>query len=236
MPLLRSTRLPRSGPHSTPRARLFGLVLAALSVAIAPRGKAQPRADHQVPGVSVAITAGPVGLPDALGAQCGSEANGAGGVGLEGGVALLARPARWLVLQLDGRAANQAPLGCTDIGVPADTVYARDLRRDPLPTATARVGIETPPGLPLARLTAGVGGVWGGRRLPLTVIGVAVGTRGRRVGFLLEAERYSTRVDARERVFHWETDGPTTVERLVSLRPTAYAVRVGVELRPGGPR
>jgi hypothetical protein len=179
------------------------------------------------PRVGLALSGGVATVPDALGAQCGRNGGGSGG-GLEASGAVIVRPWRWLVVQGDARTVPAlAPSGCTLVRYQIDTSYAGSGRRAPLTTSTLRVGLETPRGLPLLRATAGVGSVWGAPTLPITVLGVAAGTRGRYVRFLVEAERLRTRAQAEE----VRTDfGHPERRRPIVVHPVWHAVRLGVEV------
>ena len=186
--------------------------------------------------MGIVVTGGLTALPDALSSQCGGASHGGGGGGgPEAGVALLLRWRRWLVVHVDTRVANQLPIGCAGFGVPVDTAFAADLRRDPFGTSTLRIGVETPPGLPLFRLTTGAGVAWGSRPLPLGVLAVAWSTRGPHARFLIEAERAPARVRAREVHHDWANHQPD-VSRPILFYPAARTVRIGVEWPLGSPR
>jgi hypothetical protein len=180
--------------------------------------------------LSLAATGGLGGVPDALGSQCGNVRPSNSSVSLNGGVALLARPWRWFVLQADARVALPMANDCTDLGTPVSYDYPDDLERvPPVGTAAARIGVETPRSLPLVRATTGVGTVWGGRPLPLAVVGVAAGTRGKGARFLVELDHHWTRVDAVEHRFNPDPLGDRLTREVV-LRPSWDVLRVGVEV------
>jgi hypothetical protein len=186
---------------------------------------AQPARDARI---SLALSGGVASVPDALGEQCGR--NGGGSGGLEASGAVLFRPWRWTVLQADVRSAHRAfPSGCTLVGYPIDTAYAVTGRRMPLNTSTFRAGVETPLGLPLVRATAGIGRVWGSPALPVTMFGVAVGTRGKHVRVVLEAERLRARVKAEE--VHNDFTFGAVVQRIpIVVHPVWHSARLGVEI------
>jgi hypothetical protein len=180
--------------------------------------------------VSIVIAGGLTALPDALSTQCGSSVNGGGGGGLEGAVALLVRVRRWIVIQADTRMSDALALfGCEAVGVPVDTSYAAGLRHDLFATSTLRAGLETPPGLPLFRMTAGLGVAWGSQSLPLAVMAIGWSTRGQRARFLIEGERAQTRVRAEEVHRSWAAQQPG-VTRPIVLYPAVHTFRMGVEL------
>jgi hypothetical protein len=69
--------------------------------------------------------------------------------------------------------------------------------------------------------------VWGGHPLPVQVLAVGAGSRGKRGRFLIEVERTQTRVHADEE-YH---SGPRTGERVpIVMSPSWISVRLGVEL------
>lgn len=200
---------------------LFALVAAL--VVCANVAEAQKGRDRRA---AIAITGGLTSIPDELGAQCGR--NGGDGGGPEANGALVIRPWRLLVVQGDLRAAVRvAPSGCTLIGFNVDTTYNAEDRRDLFATSTVQVGIETPANLPLLRATAGMGVLWGGPMRPVAVVGVAAGTRGQNMRLLLTVERMQSRVDATEVVGFPRLDANS---RPIVVRPSWYAVRVGVEV------
>jgi hypothetical protein len=223
MYLSRSPRITRTALTLITGAIVGGAVTATTARAQAPRS-------DRARLLSLAATGGLGGVPDALASQCGNVRPSNSRVGVNGGVALLVRPGRWLVLQADARVAFSMFDDCTDLGTPVSYDYADDLERVPVGTAAARIGAETPPGLPLVRATAGVGTVWGGRSLPLAVVGLAAGTRGKGARFLVELDHYWTRVDAVERRFNTDPLGAPRLTRDVVLRPSWDVVRVGVEV------
>jgi len=180
---------------------------------------------------SLATTLGFSSLPDGLSTQCGNRGgpSGAGG-GLEFGAALMLRVRRWLVLQGDTRATDDMleGLGCLQVGAGVDTAYARNLQHHVLATSTLRAGVETPPGWLLVRLTAGGGLVWGSRMVPLGVLAVGTGTRGRGKRFLIEFERLQTRLHATEVHDNGEPAQPGAQIPIV-VHQEWYALRLGVE-------
>jgi hypothetical protein len=179
------------------------------------------------PRVGLALLGGVASVPDALGAQCGRNGGGSGG-GVEGSAAVVVRPWRWMIVQGDTRVAQQlVPNGCTLVLFAVDTSYEASGRREPFATSTLRLGVETPRGMPLVRATAGIGRVWGSPTLPVAMLGVAAGTRGRRLRFLVEAERLQTRVPAEEVL----NDFPQSERRRpIVVRPVWHSVRLGVEV------
>jgi hypothetical protein len=179
--------------------------------------------------IGIVIAGGLTALPDALSTQCGSFEEPSGGTGgPEGAAALLIHVRRWFVVQADARVAFNVPLpGCPQIGVLVDTVFARGLRHEPLATSALRAGLETPPGLPLFRVTAGLGVAWGGQPLPLAVMAIGWSTRGQRMRFLIEGERAQTRVRGEE-VHHSDGQQPD-VTRPIVVYPAIHTFRMGVE-------
>jgi hypothetical protein len=201
---------------------LFALV-AGLSV-FANVVHAQQRQDRRV---ALAITAGMSTIPDAFGVQCGRNGSGNGG-GPEGSGALVVRPWRWLVLQGDLRVAKRiVPTGCDLVGFDVDTTYNATDRREPFAISTAQVGIETPVTMPLLRATAGMGVLFGSPMHPVTVFGVAAGTRGQNLRLLVTLERMQSRADATE-VTGFPRQSATS--RPIVVRPSWHAVRIGVEV------
>jgi hypothetical protein len=179
--------------------------------------------------IGVALTAGGSALPDALGTQCGSHVN-AGGIGaLEISAAALVRRRRWLVLQADTRALGPIPVGtgCAAVLPAVDTAYSAGSPHGAFITSTMRVGVETPPNLPVFRATAGAGVVWGRHPLPVEVLAVGLGSRGERGRFLIEVERAQARVHADTRY----NTGARAGERVpIVMHPSWVSVRLGIEL------
>lgn len=178
--------------------------------------------------VALAVTGGLTSIPDGLGAQCGRNARGNSGGGPEGSAAVVVRPWRLMVVQGDLRVAkHMVPTGCDLIGFDLDTTYNADDRRDPFVTSTVQVGIETPANWPLLRATAGMGVLWGSSMRTVPVVGVAAGTRGQNLRLLVTAERMQTRVNATEVIGFPRLSASS---RPIVVRPSWYAVRVGVEM------
>ena len=119
--------------------------------------------------------------------------------------------------------------GCFVVSFPADTAFAANLLRDLLAPSALRAGLETPPGLPLFRLTAGVGVAWGSPRLPLDVTAIGWSTRSQRIRFLIDVARARTRVGAEEIRHDCVTHGPD-VARSIRPYPVIHTLRMGVEL------
>jgi len=210
------------------RNRVLPWVLLSVLCAAPGVSRAQPRDRN----LGIVLTGGVSSLPDGLSSQCGSAVNGGGGGGPEGSAALLLRLRHWITVQLDTRVVMQLSFGCYLVGVPVDTVYPPTFRRDPLVTSTVRVGVETPSGLPLFRVSAGAGVVWGGQPLPVGVFALGWSTRGPRLRFLIEAERAYTRLRAQE-VHHDFLYSQADVSRPIVLHPGYHTVRSGVELPAG---
>jgi hypothetical protein len=117
----------------------------------------------------------------------------------------------------------------------AHRVYHSRMSRDLFETATVRFGVETPPNLPLVRLTAGLGVLWGRPTMPVGVIGLAMSTRGPHKRFLVEAERLQMRVHADER--HNGTGaGGTSYSKALRFNPSTFTVRLGMEWTFGAAR
>jgi hypothetical protein len=180
--------------------------------------------------IGIVLAGGLTALPDALSTQCGRFEGPSGGTGgPEGAAALLVHVRRWFVVQADTRVVYNLPLpGCPEIGVSVDTVFASRLRHEPLATSAVRAGLETPPGLPLFRVTAGLGVAWGVQPLPLAVMAIGWSTRGKGARFLIEGERAQTRVRGEE-VYHMNRPQPD-VTRPVVVYPAVQTLRMGVEL------
>ena len=203
------------------RSASFGLVAGLLvtGVEVAAQEVRDPR-------VGLALSGGVATIPGALAGQCGQNGGG-GGEGVEASGAIVLRPWRWVVAQVDARAVPRLVGGdCTAMLFRIDTSYAARDRRDPLATSTVRLGVETPQGMPLVRATAGIGLVWGSPALPVTMFGIAVGTRGRRVRFVAEVERLRTRVHAEEVL----NDFQPGRRRPIDVYPVWHSVRLGVEV------
>ena len=204
------------------RSASFGLVAALLVTGVEVAAQ-----DARDPRVGLALSGGVATIPGAFGAQCGRNGGG-GGVGVEASGAVVARPWRWVIAQADARAVPRLVGGdCTLVLYSIDTAYAVSDRRNPLATSTLRVGVETPQGMPLVRATAGIGRVWGSPTLPVTIFGIAVGTRGRHVRFVVEAERFRTRVHAEEVLNDFQQPGR---RRPIAVHPVWHSVRFGVEV------
>jgi hypothetical protein len=142
-------------------------------------------------------------------------------------VGILVRLRRPWVLQADARLAHPLGGGCFLVGRSVDTSFEARTSRDPFSTSAIRVGVETPMSMPLVRLTAGIGALWGGPTLPYAVLGVAFATRGPRKRFLIEAERLQTRVHAEE--VHHGVSGGTLLSWPIRVSPSTYTVRLGME-------
>jgi hypothetical protein len=206
------------------RSLVLLTLTATVVIARPTSSQAQTTANDRM---GLAITAGGSALPDALSTQCGSRVNGGGTGGLEISAAAVVRKHRWLVLQADSRAVVQLMGGCYLVLPAVDTAYSADLVHHPFITSTMRIGLETPPNLPMFRATAGAGIVWGGHALPVQVLAVGAGSRGKRERFLIEVERTQTRVHADEE-YH---SGPRIGERVpIVMYPSWISVRLGVEL------
>lgn len=193
----------------------------------------------------VLLTLGFGTLPDAFTSRCGREGSGSAGPGL--GAAVLARLPRGLVVQGDAHAVLDAiDMGCDAI------LHVRNLGPGlyetlpgavvedgtptvPLARTTLRVGLETPPSLPLLRATVGGGAIWTGGMAPIAVATLGAGTRGRVQRYYAELEAAVTRVRATERRERHQADatgdrivGVTTVPLV--LRPVWLTLNVGVEI------
>jgi hypothetical protein len=177
----------------------------------------------------IAVTAGLASLPDGLSTNCGSRGEpGGGGGGPEVGAALMRRMGRFLVLQADTRATADVinGLACEQVGALVDTVYAPNLQHHVLATSTLRAGVETPPGSPLLRLSAGVGAVWGSQLLPISTFAVGTGTRGAGRRFFVEFERLQTRLQGTE-VHHGSAQ--PDVRTAIVAHPVWHSLRCGIE-------
>ena len=152
--------------------------------------------------VGLAVDVGQV--PDALSLECGGTSDAVPSIG--GGVAFLFRARQWLVVEADTR-VNAIPsgIGCgerapvpTPVG-PNEAVGAvtRDWHRVPTPPllrSAMRVGVETPPGLPLVRATVGSGLFWANTLTPFETAAMGIGTRGRWARLYAELETNISRV------------------------------------------
>jgi len=206
-------------------ARLAVVVAILLCALVSPATSwAQLRRDARA---NLVFGGGIARLPDAFSKQCGTTRNG-GGVssGPEVGAGFLFRPLRWIVVLADTRVATELPIpsGCYLTLPGIDTTYTR--QGSPFATSTLRVGVETPRGAPLVRLTIGSGVVWGGPALPLTVLTAGWSTRGPGKRFFADIERAQTRLHATER-HNFPTPG---FSQPIVLRPVVHTVRAGFEI------
>jgi hypothetical protein len=206
------------------RHMLRKLILASTFVFGATPSLRAQRADARATEVGIAV--GGSAMPDAISAQCGSRINGDGAPGGEVGLSVLHRVGGHVALQADTRFTTPLMGGCYLVLPAVDTSYAESLSRSPLTTSTVRVAAETPPSLPLFRLTAGAGVAWGSPRLPLGVVALAWSTRGEHRRFFVEFERMQTRVHAEER-HHLPPAGQQPFTRGIVLYPVEHTLRLG---------
>lgn len=171
------------------------------------------------PRLSLTTTVGGTSIPDALGMKCGRNGGASAGA-IEWSAGAVLRPWQLLVVQTDVRSAHSPVNGCNLVLFDVDTSY-NGVGGFPFVSSTVRIGLETPPSLPLLRLTAGVGREWGAPGQQFAVIGGALGTRGRRRA-LLELDYMRANVSANETRFG-------VAPRPITVRPSWLAVRAGVE-------
>lgn len=182
-------------------------------------------------------------LPAAFSTQCGSQIPAYGG-----GLTVLVRPHRWLVVAADTRvSAYPDVFGCSLVlPVPvlvgpneyenwAEKQYASGVGARPLVRSALHVGVETPPGFPLLRATVGGGAIWTGRRIPYGSLAVGGGSRGRGARFYWEVETsvVSLRVHEDHTRFRIDSGVPTQLPpRTVSYvdHPNWTALHLGIEL------
>ncbi|HEY0930752.1 MAG TPA: hypothetical protein VGE27_12600 [Gemmatimonas sp.] len=177
--------------------------------------------------VGLGLTGAVTTLPDVFVSQCG-VGNTGGGAGIAGAGALLFRPWNWIAMQADVSATLPTiKAGCVGLVSAVRIDYDHKDFIDPVFLSTARIGLETPPGLPLVRATIGAGYVLGGTQPPLTVWGFATGTRGQGKRLLIEWDRFRTRVNAAEVRSNGLVDTSSTP---MVVRPRWSALRIGVEL------
>ena len=189
---------------------------------------------------AVVFAGGIAHLPDAVSRQCGTKENGGSADdGLDAGAGLLFRLTGWIVVLADTRVAARFPnpRGCgldqsiahVQVLVPVDTNFSRT--GSPFATSTLRVGVETPPGVPLVRVTVGPGLVWGGPLLPLTVLTAGWSTRGQGNRFFADFERAQIRLRATEVNYNSFTVTPSwPPTRSIVLHPVVHTVRLGIEV------
>ncbi len=200
---------------------VVAMMLVLASVLVASPVRAQSATTNaEASRLSLTTTVGGTGIPDAIGAKCGRNGGGVAPA-LEGSAGVIARPWWRLVVQADARRARSPDIGCTLVLYSVDTSYTASGGGFPFMSATARVGVETPPSDALLRLTAGVGRLSGTPGRQFLVIGGAIGTRGRRHA-LLEIDYMRASLPAAE-VRMGASPRPITVQ------PHWVSVRVGME-------
>ena len=186
-------------------------------------------------------------IPDAFATQCGSGTTPAYG----GGLSVLVRPRRWLIVAADTRVSTfpDVGFGCS-LNLPApvqvgpneyenwaDKEYPKGVPRTPLYQSVLHVGVETPPGSPLFRATVGGGVIWTGRRTPMGTMAIGGGSRGGGARFYWELETSVCRVDVREEHTRFRFDSNTTTplpSRIVSYveHPRWTLLHLGLERPP----
>lgn len=177
--------------------------------------------------VGLGLSGGLSTLPDAFVSQCGVPKNG-GGAGVLGAASFLFRPWGWITTQADLSATViTMPSSCLGLVSRVRVGYDRRDLQNPTFLSTVRIGLETPPRLPLLRATIGTGRVLGGTQPSLMVWGIATGTRGPRARLLIEWDQYRARVNAEEVRSNGQVDTSRTP---MVVRPRWSALRVGVEL------
>lgn len=180
----------------------------------------------------IGVATGASALPDAFGAQCGSNINGGGGGGVELGVSALRRLGHLLAVQADTRLTGNLGLTGCKLSLPAiDTSYSRSLSRNVFATSTIRIAAETPQSLPLFRLTAGTGLAWASPTLPVGVVSLAWSTRGENRRFFIEFEHLQARIDAQERHNLGSVSGQQPYSRPIVIYPIEHTFRLGMAWR-----
>ncbi len=176
----------------------------------------------------IGVATGLSALPDAFGAQCGSNFNGGGGGGAELGLSILRRLGYHLAVQADTRLTGNLGLtGCKLSLPPVDTSYAKSLSRNFFATSTIRIAAETPQSLPLFRLTAGTGLAWASPTLPIGVVSLAWSTRGENTRFFVEFERLQARIHAEEQHHNFGAASPP-YSRPIVMYPVEHTLRFGL--------
>jgi hypothetical protein len=225
------------------------VVWCAVVACAAPRVvSSQNNAQRWVGGLAADVG----GVPDELSSRCGNGSGAAPMLG--GGFSLLYHARSWLVLSTDTRFGTAFNYGCK-LTIPGDVqvgpnqwaspVY-RDLRSvpmAPLLRSALHVGVETPKGAPLLRVTGGSGWIWAGRPVPFATATVGLGSRGNVVRFYTEFEMSAARVRVNETqtFFHLDSANPPThvidSQRTtpVVLHPQWGALHIGVEVPRGSP-
>jgi hypothetical protein len=208
----------------------FRLTSSAVLVALFLQAATSVAQSPGIPRAGITSAFGITRFPDGLGKQCGNAVNGTDPTiapDIDAGV--IVRVRRPWIVQLDTRAAYQflGFSGCYLVGSAVDTIYDARMSRDLFATSAIRFGVETPRNLPLVRLTAGIGALWGNPVRPIGVLGFAASTRGPHKRFLIEAERSTTRVNADER--HNALAGGTSYSRAIRMSPSTFSVRLGME-------
>lgn len=185
------------------------------------------------------------GIPDDFANQCGSGTTPAYG----GGLSVLVRPRRWLIVAADTRVSTfpDVGFGCS-LNLPAPVQvgpneyenwagkeYPKGVPTTPLYQSVLHVGVETPLGSPLFRITVGAGVIWTGRRTPMGTMAIGGGSRGRGARFYWEIETNVCRVDVREEHTRFRFDSTTTTplpSRIVSYveHPRWTLLHLGLEV------
>ena len=185
------------------------------------------------------------GVSDAMAAQCGYGHGGSPMLGA--GAALLFAPRSWLIMAGDLRMSGTLLTGCK-LSIPAavylgDNQWEYPVYRDyrnvptsPLTRSAVRIGVQTPPGLPLLRATVGGGLLWSSTPAPFGAATVGIGSRGTHVRFYAEFEADVARVRVFETRTRFHVDsvrGPVVDSRTttpVVIHPRWGAMHIGVEL------
>lgn len=233
------------------KVALFRRILAVGCFALCgfARGAVAQIGGQTVPRLALDVTVDGGYLPDDLALRC-DPSDGAPSIG--GGVSLVFRPMRWLLLQSDTRASAVLPaMGCKTVIPPVPVpagfvifptkVFPDGAPRTPLWRSALRVGIETPPDRPLLRATVGGGAIWTGGPTAFESATIGVGTRGRAARLLVEVEVGTARFRIAEEKSSFVDPDPypgrsweyVTTSKSRVVRPVWATVHAGVEFPLG---
>jgi hypothetical protein len=223
-----------------PLAIALSTLLASSSVAGAQRASAGD--PHRWAG---AITLDLGALPDDFASQCGTSSAPSYG----GGLTAIFRPRRWFITSVDARVSDvmAGGLGCK-LTIPAPVqigpnewenwagkAYPSGVAAKPLVRNALHIGVETPPGAPLLRVTVGGGMIWTGSTTPFASIAIGGGSSGRGARFYWEVETNVCAIRVRETHTRFRIDSTVSTplpSRVVSYveHPRWTALHVGLEM------
>jgi hypothetical protein len=199
------------------------LIDVAAFVALVTTVSSVVRAQTPMSAKSVTVGPGVIIMPRIAG-DCGG-----GGGGFEGNGSLILRSARHFLVEAGVHAAHLWTGDCAGTAKEVDTAYVDvHLTPDPYLTSSLKLGYETPAPLPLFRLTAGAGALWGGRPSAFFDFGLAWSTRGPRGRLFVEMEQTRTRIRGVERHYDLVTQ-QLNATRPFHIGASTESYRIGLE-------